>query len=484
MTRALMGFVASLIAATGSASAALDGLTITPTPEGFSLRVPGTALPAVFALNDPPRLVVDVPVASALPNAPGLYSVPVDRWGIATFRTSQFGKDPNAPVTRLVFEVMQTPLWEVRRGGGTIQLSVVTGAGGAGAPIRVGEPLDAMPPLPPDGRAEAETPVADPARDATREDGIEANRGDLERNIGDPSRDVVDERQNRLWQRRAAELLAMAEVHWAAGNHRDGLESLHRVFEYYPSGEHVRHAHRLAAAFLCELHMGRDAAEHVVALFQDPATSDSLVTLAAETLVACPLEPESGRPLLVAFDRVRDRLPDGELRTRLGAAIGMALAEAGEDIPRAAELLAERVAANPDAAEAARVHRALATCHERDGELVRAAEAHLFAARLERREGANASLRDRSRAADAFFQAGELERALEQYRIVASGTDVAPELRSWALFQQANCFYRTRRYGEASDAYESLRGAFPDSYWSSQAAIRLSVLAESGLAGS
>lgn len=456
------------------------------------VRLPVAVPPRAFVIGDPYRVVIDVPAESALPGAPALHRDRVGRWGVGEIRTSQRSGDAG-PVTRVVLETENDPTLEVRAVDAehwvlaTLSRSE-PGVGPFRMATRSGRSPDAAPPVPTD--ASTDTPGWTPMEDADlapEPASPEVRPGLTEKDLiaaaAVPPEDVRAARQARLWNRRAAELIADAEVRLAAGDYRNGLENLLRVFRYYPASVHASEAHLLAARFACELHFGDDALRHVLDAFESDATPDSTLVAALDALEGCPLRPGLWRSLARIHELATVRLADRPAAVRRnGARLGILQAESGEAVGQALELLTDALADDPDGPEAARLHRAIGLCHEHRGDPSRAAVELLFAARLIGSTDRQESLALRLRAADDYFRANQLDAAIEQYRLVVGLSGVPEEIETWALFQLGNTYYRTRRFGAASEAYQRLRTLFPQSFWSEQAETRLAIMQRSGVA--
>jgi len=492
------GLLALALSGSGAiAQPRLEAVTVDQWDGHLRIRLPVAVPPRAFVIGDPYRIVIDVPAASALPGAPRLHRDRVGRWGVGEIRTSE-RTEAGGPVTRVVLETTNDPSVEVRAVDAEHWvLASLARPEPAADPFRMGAggpaptpQVDAAPSVPDD---EGDPPPGwtpmddgDPAPDGAMED-PEVRPGLTERELiaaaAVPPEDVREARQARLWNRRAAELIADAEVRLAAGDYRNGLENLLRVFRYYPASIHASEAHLLAARFACELHFGDDALRHVLDAFESDATPDSTLIQALDALDDCPLRPGLWASLARIHELATVRLADHPaVLRRNGARLGILQAESGESVGQALSLLTDALADDPDGPAAARLHRAIGLCHEHRGDPARAAVELLFAARLIGSTDRQESLALRLRAADDYFRANELEAAIEQYRLVVGLSGVPEELETWALFQLGNTYYRTRRFGAASEAYERLRTLFPQSFWSEQAETRLAIMQRSGVA--
>lgn len=471
----MIGFVLLAAVARGAESApVVTGATLSASPDAVALTVPSESPVRVFALREPHRLVVDVPAISGLPSAPALHAWPVGRWGITELRTSQFGSDPASPVTRFVLVLERPCVWRVTavEGGSRVEWpanGLDAGEMVFGVLASIAEPSAATEPE----TAESHDPPIQGAAPVAAAAETSEKRAAAPRSAG----------EERIWNRRAAELVAEARVDLAAGAYREGLDRLSRVFSSYPVSTHTPSAHGLAARFACELHLGNEALRHLDAIVADPLSSDSVLVMAVETVATCPLEPAAVDALRGAYDGAKGRLGSASRETRLlGVRLGKLLAESGKDLDFALELLADGIKLYVDAADAAQVHRAVALCQERRGEFGNAAEQQEFAARLLTASDRSASLALRLRAADNLFRADRVDEALAHYEAVSNDETAPEELRSWAAFQCGNCYYRQRKLDLAMAAYEELQKDHPASFWSQQAEARVAVLREAPLA--
>ncbi len=491
----------------------LTGVRVVERATSIAVELPITSLPRMMVLARPHRLVIDVPVASGLPGAPELTRWRVDRWGVREIRTSQFSRNADETITRLVLEMDHRPRWELE--GGPLGYAVLVAAEPDGEGPLVFGVLPALPefaaPGPPDelpGDAASEA-AAGVGRTAGGErsdtaDGIDAT--DATDTTGEHTVDAAPESafQHRpLSDRRAAELIADAEVKLAAASYREGLESLARVFTSHPSSRHVVRARTLAAEFACALHFGDEAVSHLLAAFADTTGAvrsahgavvaaaqatgvvepiDSVLARGARLLATCPLRPESWHALSELHTMASRRLgPSHPAVTDVASTLGIALAEAGQSLDRARELLIRGLERTSDPARTAELHRGLGLCHEHADDRLAAAAELLIAARLTVANDRDASLALRLRAADNYYRADALEPATEQYRLVSDLEEVADELRCWALFQLGNCYYRARRFDLAAETFTAVEGAFPSSFWADQARTRLAAIRRTGV---
>jgi tetratricopeptide (TPR) repeat protein len=342
--------------------------------------------------------------------------------------------------------------------GATSDPNPIVETSDSAAPIRTLPPEDPGA-LRPDSHGSPTSATPAPARDPAR--------GSAPRTPG----------EERIWNRRAAELVAEARVHLAAGAYREGLDRLSRVFSYYPVSSHVASAHGLAARFACELHLGSEALVHLQALVVDPLASDSVLVATVETVSKCPLSAGDIDALRAIHGKMRTRFGSESRETRsLGVQLGKLLAETGSDLDTALALLAEGIKLYVDAHDAADVHRAVGLCQERRGAFGEAAEQQQFAARLLLPSDRAGALALRLRAADNLFRADSIDEALALYAPIASEPDAPADLRSWAAFQCGNCYYRQRNFELAMTAYQKLSADYPSSFWSQQAQARIAVL--------
>jgi hypothetical protein len=450
------GLALVLAIATGTlAQPRLDAVTVDEWEGLLRIRLPVAVPPRAFVIEDPYRIVIDVPAASGLPGAPLLHREMVGSWGVGEIRTSERRTSSGEPMTRVVLETANDPQVEVRAVDAEHWvLATLDRSEPDATPFGFGSP--ALRP----GLTERELIAA----------------------AAMPSEDVRTARQARLWNRRAAELIADAEVRLAAGDYRAGLENLLRVFRFYPASSHATNAHVLAARFACELHFGDDALRHVLDAFENEASPDTMLVAALEVLEECPLRPGLWASLARIHELAEARLSGyPEILVQNGARLGILQAEAGEGIGQALTLLTRALAEDPDGPRAAEVHRAIGLCHEHRGDPSRAAAELLFAARLIGTADRQRSLALRVRAADDHFRADEFEAASEQYRLVVGLSGVPEELETWSLFQLGNTYYRTRRFAAASEVYERLRTLFPRSFWAEQAETRLAIMQRSGV---
>ncbi len=453
----------------------ITGFSIAREPGRVVLELPPVVPPDVFELKSPYRLVLDLPGVSALPGAPYLSTIPIGKWGIERVRTRQFRSGSGGATTRIVLDLVEPAPWELQTSSGRPLLVITREGTEPGDTFRIGS-------LPPPPTAEDSLSVdVEPFPTTSDAEPIEPEEIDL-RGPLNPSPEIISRRQLALWDRRGRDLLDEAELLFAAGDYRECLDRLSRLFHHYPTTPAAPEGHGLAVRVFCDLRLGRQALEHVTLVLDDAAAPDSLLEVCLADLVECGAQAASSDDLALAYEKASARLAPCRALSRLGGRLGLLLAESGAESERVLDLLATALLADPDAPEAALLHRAVGLCHERQGGYARASREHVFAARLLFGTDPELAIELRLRAADNLFRAGLIEAAAEKYRLIAGLEAASAEHRSWAEFQLGNCYYRTRRYAKAAETYESLRIAHPSSFWSEQAEARLAAIARSDAA--
>ncbi len=462
----------------------LRGVSLSREAGGVVLTLPGVTAPRVFDIEDPHRLVVDVPAMSLLPRAPALMTVPVGRWGVRQVRTSQPDSDPEAPCTRIVLDLEGPSRWRLEQGPAAIRVvierpgrepgdSVVLGA----LPALANEPTADAPPA---NAPPASALAAIGSTGARADTVIVDERADTVITVDPSSDEIVRRRQDALWDRRALALLTRAVLGHEAKDYRASLESLSHIFRLYPATEVAAQAHLLAARIFCELHLGEEAIAHVAAVVADTTAPGFLVTESLTALSECPLRPDSWTRVENVLTRATARLSDGAALRRLGGHLGILMADAGAEPNRALKLLGAALVGESEAQHAAALHRAIGLCHEQDDQFTRAAREFLFAARLLFGRDREAAIALRVRAADALYRTGQIDAAVQHYRLVAGLEELPEALSAWTTFQLGNCYYRTRRFAKAAEVYGELKQKHATSFWSTQAESRLAVMTATG----
>ncbi len=439
--------------------------------EGWVLEIPFAGQWTSWAMNNPPRIVVDlIGGRSRLPRAPSLYSLDLPSGPVSLLRTSQFSSKPGDWRVRFTL-VLDEPLrYEETRGDGVrIKIPCPPGASwgdpwqlhvGPGG-VTAGSPAAARPAGAP------ERPVRGvPDSLSTLDAAV------LETLLGDSAFIEVGTRRVRsTWEVAAARLVEDAQASYLEGDTAQAMERLCRCERFYADTDPGRQATLLCHFFLrtwgrvveVDLHP-RPPREGPWPLLMD-ATMERLFHEAGAIG-----DLDLAAQVVDAWGQAQPHLP------RFARA-ALWLAQSYLDESRKLEAAAWIVRAMEADARLELSARALLLHASSRAAAGAWEDADTLLARAEARADSSLLFRVRTTRADLRYRSARYREAAQLYAKIAE-QDAPPVETEWALYQLGNCWSFLGDVERAQQYFSRVAEGPAEGFWAPFARMRLLRLEE------